>query len=647
MMKKTIIILFLFFPFLTQSQVTFRNLLSGKYGQDAIKQSLIPKDQFKPFPKTPEEWGAAVPDSILTGIVKKGETLLTFDFTPISATVFLDYVRSGDRERYQRISYGKRNALMGLVLAESIENKGRFTETIMNGIWSICEESYWGVAAHIGGSGLPDPEKPVVDLFTAETAAVLSLVDYYTGEKLDKINKMIRKRIYYETNKRFFSPLFSNPEQYGWMSKTKPVNNWNPWIMSNYITAILLLEKDENRRDKMIQSSLAGLDSYINGLGEDGGCDEGPSYWFAAGASVYDCLEMLSIATNGTIDIYQEPLIQKMGAFIYKTHIAGNYFVNFADADPKLNLDGLLLFRFGKALKDEKMMQLGQWAFQKYPSASGPNSSFFRSRMIENLLTIKNTGNEMHPYEPVKDAWCGDIQVLTARSGNGLFLAAHGGHNAESHNHNDVGDFILYANGEPVIIDAGRGNYTARTFSDKRYELWFTQSQYHNLPVVDGFGQNDGREFMANHVVSRINDKEASLSMDIASAYCREAGILSWNRKVILNRIKNNLEIEDEYLLEKKPFSLQQVFMTVCAIDFSRPGNILLTTPLGQSVSILYNPALWSVSTDLPSTDGMEYASFKTKWDDRPVQRIILTGKALLPKGKYKFTIELEGGKSN
>jgi hypothetical protein len=431
------------------------------------------------------------------------------------------------------------------------------------------------------------------------------------------------------------------------MSKTKPVNNWNPWIMSNYITAILLLEKDETRRREMIRSSMVGLDSYLNGLGEDGGCDEGPSYWFAAGASVYDCLELLSLATNGRIDIYKEPLIQKMAAFIYKTHIAGNYFVDFADADPKINADGLVLYRFGKALHDDRMMRFGQWAFRNYPSASAASSNFFRSRMIENLLTIKDSGKGALPYEPVKDAWFSDIQVLTARSGNGLFLATHGGHNDESHNHNDVGDFILYANGEPVIIDAGRGNYTARTFSDKRYELWFTRSEYHNLPVVDGFGQSNGREYRADHVVSTINDKEASLSMDIAAAYNKEAGILHWNRKLLLNRIKNNLEIEDEYLLEKKPFSLQQVFMTVCAIDFSHPGIIRLTTPSGQSFSVQYNPALWSVSTELPSTEGMEYASFKTKWDNHPVQRIILTSKVLLPKGKYKFTIEQNAAKTN
>lgn len=635
-MNKLLATILLFVTIFGQAQVTQRNILGKKYSLEDVKKMLIPKNEYKPYPKTPEEWQAAVPDSVIKQMVKAGESLLDFKFEAISATVSLDFVRSGDRERHGKLSYGKRNALTDLILAESVENKGRFTEAIMNGVWSICEESYWGVPAHI--RGLPDVENPVVDLFSAETAAVLGMADYFVGEKLDKINKLLRKRIYYETNKRIFEPMLTKSDSYGWMSKTKSVNNWNPWIMSNWISATLLLEKDEKRRAEMIYGTMLGTDLYLNGLGEDGGCDEGPSYWFAAGASVFDCLELLSNATNDKINIYEEPLIRKMASYVYKTHIDGYYFVNFADADPKLRPDGLMLYRFGKALKDEKMIQMGQWAFKNFASASMVGS-YHRPRRIENLLSIKQTQENTGKYIPVNDGWFGDIQVLTARANNGFFMATHGGHNAESHNHNDVGDFMLYANGEPVIIDAGRGNYTARTFSAQRYELWFTQSNYHNLPIINGLGQKAGREFEANNVKSTVTDKEATLMMDITNAYDKNAGIVSWNRTVKLNRVKNIVELTDDYNLSQKPTSLEQVFMTICTIDTSVSGKILLTTPKNQVVTLQYDPKVWTVSTDLPSTEGMEYVSFKTKWDNRPVQRIILTNKNLVQKAKNSFTL--------
>lgn len=620
-------------------QVTPRHLLAKKYSADQVRGLLIPHTEWKPYPKSAAEWRAVVPDSIRQSVIEAAEAVREIAFEPISATVALDFVRSGDRDRYQAISFGKRNRLMELILAESMEDKGRFTEAILNGVWSICEESYWGVAAHIRGTGLPDVQEPVVDLFAAETAALLALADYFVGPKLDAINPLVRKRIYYETNHRLFEPMLTRSDRYGWMSTTQPVNNWNPWIMSNWMAATLLLEKNEIRRADMLHKSMLGLDIYLNGLGEEGGCDEGPSYWFAAGASVYDCLELLERATNGRIALYDEPLIQKMGAYIYKTHIDGHYFVNFADADPKLIPDGLMLYRFGKALSDNRMVQMGQWAFGRFPTYATARTGFHRPRRVENLLSIRGVKGDAVPFTPVQDAWISDIQVLTARTSTGLFLAAHGGHNAESHNHNDVGDFLLYSKGEPIIIDAGRGNYTSRTFSPQRYELWFTRSDYHNLPIVNGQSQKAGRSFEATGVRSVISDKEASLHMDIAKAYPEEAGLKTWQRKVSLNRVKNQLDITDSYQLLAKSGTLQQIFMTVCEVDTSRPGLVLLRASDGQVFHLRYDAKKWTASVDLPSTEGMEYTSFKTKWDNRPVRRIVLTNTALKATDTVQFTL--------
>jgi hypothetical protein len=637
-MKNQLLILLFLVSATATAQVTQRNILGKKYTLEAVKKAIIAKNDWKPYPKSATEWQTVLPDSVLKNIIANGEEALKYKFEPISGTISMDFVRSGDRERHGKISYGKRSALAELVIAESVEDKGRFMEAIFNGIWSICEESYWGVPAHISGSGLPDVENPVVDLFAAETAAVMGMADYFVGDKLDKINKLIRKRVYFETNKRIFTPMMTPTirDKYSWMSKTNSVNNWNPWIMSNWIMSGLLLEKDETRRSEMLYGAMQGLDLYLNGLGEDGGCDEGPSYWFAAGGSVYDCLELLSKVTNDKVNIYDVPLIQKMGSYVYKAHIDGHYFTNFADADPTLRPDGLMLYRFGKALRDEKMVQFGQWAYQNFPNTAVTGHQ--RMRRLENILTAKNIENG-DKYTPVKDAWVSDIQVMTARTEKGLYLASHGGHNAESHNHNDVGDFIIYANGEPVIIDAGRGNYTARTFSSKRYELWFTQSQYHNLPIVNGKGQLFGRAYQAKNVKSTINDKEAALSMDIADAYDKEAGIVSWNRVVKLNRVKNQVEISDDYALNEKPSSMQQIFMTICKTDIKKAGKIILTTPKKDSFTLEYDPSVWTATSEFPSTEGMEYNSFKTKWQGHQVQRIVLTHKNLMQKGTNTFVL--------
>lgn len=640
-MRYVLILLSACLALTTHAQQIQRNILSRKYPAAAFKESLLPAKDWKPYPRTPEEWAEVVPDTVLNLLVTAGEKALEKEMTQTSASLLLEYVRSGDREKYQKVSYARRNNLTDMVLAESIENKGRFTEAIMNYIWAICEETYWGVPAHLAvqkaKSGLPDAEDPTVDLFAAETAGVLALADYFTGEKLDKISPLIRKRIYYETHRKIFEPL-KQAGRYGYLSKTNLVNNWNPWVVSNIVLAGLLLEKDETTRAQNVYTYTTFMDSYLNSLGDDGGCDEGPSYWFAAGACVYDVLQLLHSASAGRIDFYDDPLIRNMAAYIYKMHIADDYFVNFADADPKLKPDGLMLFNFGEAIKDTRLMAFGQWAFGKYPNAIS-NNGYHRMRRINNLMSLHRIHKEKYDFEPVREAWLKDIQVLTVRASNGFYLATHAGHNAESHNHNDVGDFILYYQGEPVIIDAGRGNYTARTFSPQRYELWFTQSEYHNLPIINGYGQVAGRKYEASGVSAISTEKESVLQMDIAPSYAAEAGVQSWKRQVKLNKVKNQVEIVDQYELRQAPQSLQQVFMTVCETDLSAPGKIIFQIPGRKLVSLTYDAKRWEVSTDFPSTEGMEYNSFKTKWDNRPVKRIILTAKKPGMKDRYGFVI--------
>ncbi|WP_259391711.1 heparinase II/III-family protein [Paenibacillus thiaminolyticus] len=94
------------------------------------------------------------------------------------------------------------------------------------------------------------------------------------------------------------------------------------------------------------------------------------------------------------------------------------------------------------------------------------------------------------------DRWMPGVEVMVARErGDGWFLAAKGGHNDESHNHNDIGSFIVYADQCPLWIDAGVGTYTAKTFSPERYSIWTMQSGYHNVPTVNGAEQAPGRTF--------------------------------------------------------------------------------------------------------------------------------------------------------
>jgi hypothetical protein len=155
------------------------------------------------------------------------------------------------------------------------------------------------------------------------------------------------------------------------------------------------------------------------------------------------------------------------------------------------------------------------------------------------------------PRQPfVGEAWLPGIQVMTARlregSVDGMYLAAQGGHNAESHNHNDVGNFVVFRNGEPLLIDVGVETYSAKTFSSKRYDIWTMQSAYHNCPTVNGAMQAPGRQYEARDVEFRKDSGGVELGIQIAGAYPPEAKLESWRRVIRLDRAANEVVVRDE-----------------------------------------------------------------------------------------------------
>jgi hypothetical protein len=613
------------------AQVTQRNLLQ-KFSEQQVSQWLIPQNKWKPFPQTPEEWRKQLPDTLIKRILINGEAALKKPFNDIPASVTLEFVRTGNRSHYEALSFAKRNQLFDLVLAETVENKGRFTDHIADGIWSICEETFWGATAHLGaqkaGAGLPDAQEPIVELFSAETASTLAWADYFVGDKLAAVSKLIRPRIYYEVNRRLFSPMLS--AKYGWAGNGNPnakLNNWAPWIMANYTTANLLLEKDEAKRANAIHVAIKLTDQYINGLGEDAGCDEGPSYWFAAGGAVFDVLNQLADATGNKLNIYNDPFTQKMAAYIYKTHIAGKYFINVADAHPQISADGIMLYRFGKALNDPKMITFGSWAFHQLQHGTPGIEQFHRTRMLYNMFTANEVAKADDHFTDVPDAWYNDVQLMVSRTNNGLFVATHAGNNNESHNHNDIGDFMVYADGYPVIIDVGSGTYTARTFGKNRYDLWFNTSAYHNLPTINGQQQSAGAKYAATAVKYALNKGTASLTMDIASAYPAEAGLTQWQRTVSANK-SGKIEVSDNFKTTGTTKSLTQSFMTVCATDITTPGKVVFNLPNGQKVLLDYDAATWDIKKEKMDLVTPEDQGLKASWEQQDIYRILLTAKA-------------------
>ena len=622
-------------------------MLSERYPLDKLRTVLLPRAEYRPFPTVADrgDWEGILA-SVREAHLARGESLLGYSWPSLPATLFLDYVRNGVRSNYERESFARRNGLRDLVVAECLEGNGRFLDDIVNGVWAICEETYWGVPAHINaqkaGTDLPDVAEPTVDLFAAETVALLAWTHYLIGDRLDAVSPLVRPRIVQEADRRVLTPCLER-DDFWWMGYAgRSVNNWNPWVNSNWLTATLLLEEDEERRLQAVAKIIKSLDKFIDPYPSDGGCDEGPGYWGRAGASLFDCLELLLSATDWAINVYDEPLIENIGRFIQRVQISGRYFINFADAPAVVTPSAPLVYHYGCRIGDADMQAMGAWAAKDQDLfEKGLGDSI--GRQLPALFIARKVQNATAAQPLPRDVWMDGIQVMVARdqagSDQGFFVAAKGGHNAESHNHNDVGNVVLYRDGRPVLIDAGVEAYSSKTFGPDRYDIWTMQSGYHNLPTVNGVMQEPGEQFAARDISYATDDATASLTLNIAGAYPGEAGLEAWRRTVTLNRGRE-VRIADAFETSE-PTEVVLNLLTPCKVTIGVAGSIALEEQtLGNGLpsgaaQLAYGPDALTASVEsIDVTDGR----LKGIWGDR-LTRILLKVEKPIASGEIAVVV--------
>ena len=89
----------------------------------------------------------------------------------------------------------------------------------------------------------------------------------------------------------------------------------------------------------------------------------------------------------------------------------------------------------------------------------------------------------------------------------------------------------MYADGQPLIIDAGVEKYTKKTFGKNLYYNWNLQSAYHNLPTINGYMQKDGKECRSKDVIPIVKSNFSKFYINLSNAYPAEAGIKYWKKR--------------------------------------------------------------------------------------------------------------------
>lgn len=621
-----------------------RDLLQKAVNLEKLKACLVYGQKWVQFPSYSDRAGW---EKLCAGkkeeIISKGEAALNYQWKVIKATDYIEFERSGSR-RVMEDPFGSNNAaLSSLVLAELAEGKGRFVDQIANGIWFYCEMTSWAISAAISGAqtektSLPSYKEDIIELTSGDLGSFFAWTYFLLKDEIDKIQPLICQRLRMNLQKRILDP-YMNRSNFWWQAfdakPTTMVNNWNPWCNFNVLTCFLLLENDPDKLASAVYRTMISVDQFINYNHTDGACEEGPTYWGLAAGKLFDYLELLNTVTGGEVSVFNQPIIRNMGEYITKSYIGNGWVVNFADASAKGGGDPTLILRYSKAVNSYVMQHFAAYLFVQ--NGKTVNYSVERDlyRSLKNLqyqTEITQITPEL-PHE--KTTWYAETEFCYMRNPAGFFVAIKGGHNAESHNHNDIGTFSLYVDETPVLIDAGVGTYTRQTFSNERYSIWTMQSNYHNLPLINGIPQAPGAKYRSRNV--KFDPGTNTFTLDIAGAYPSEASVEKWQRTYRLQD-KKGLEIIDNFKLEQTLQPNQLNFLTWANIDISAPGKIYFEKN-GVKICMDYDPELFTTSIEsIPLSD----KRLADVWGDKLV-RLSLIAKKMQHSAKYHIKINRMG----
>ena len=475
-------------------------------------------------------------------------------------SLWLRFTQNGDRTVWEHAYFARRRTLCALVMAEAVTGAGSYLPAIADLAWAICEESAWQLPAHNSyirdtpQLPLPDVTRPIVDLFAAETGALIATVYGLLGAALDGYAPGFSVRLKGEVERRVLAPY--RTAHFWWMGNgEEPMCNWTPWCTQNVLLAAAQCAPAETLPVYVKQAAYS-IDCFLKDYGEDGCCSEGAQYYRHAALTMFNALDLLCRIAPGVFDdVWAEPKIRNMAEYIVNMHIAGPYYLNFADCSPLAGARGVREFLFGQRVASAPLMTLAarDWAdaLQQpdpdrlhHPDDSEGINLYYHIQTALAEQKVLAFAQSAAPALP-RDMWYHSVGILVCRRG-AYALGAKAGNNADSHNHNDVGSVTLYKNGAPLLIDVGVETYSKKTFSPQRYEIWTMQSSWHNLPEFEPesaqYQQQPGLEFAARDVA--VNDALDAITMDIAPAYGAVPGLGFYRRRVQLSA--NGLTLQEE-----------------------------------------------------------------------------------------------------
>ncbi len=526
------------------------------------------------------------------GIIQRAEAYLKMPIPELPDELYRDYEKTGQRYRYESPFFQRGSRAMDLALAECFEMKGRFIGPLRETLEAILSETSWVLPAHNGDKQALTGKATIVDLGVAVRASTVAAIYQWLGKEL---GPELCQRLRAEVQRRAIDPtlqqVYQNPGKPGpgfwWIKGT---NNWNAVCWGGVTYAALATVEDREMRARVAAAAAAYSVYYLDSLTEDGYCSEGMGYWNYGFGHYVLLAETLAAATHGKLDLYADKVVGGAVAFPMNMQLGPRAFPSFADCGADARPSTWITYLTSR-----------RYAFQaEKPAFSVWNENLAILDLLLNPPPVAGERQPLAALSPLRGyfPYGGVLVTRQEKLGAGLAVGMKGGHNAENHNHNDLGSYVLATDGGVVMGDLGGEKYTARTFSAHRYDSDLLNSFGHPVPVVNGVLQKTGSDARALIQTQGFSPVRDTWTLDLTSAY-PVPGLTEVRRTFTFRRDgKTSFAVTDE-MKAKEPLTFSTALVTFGKFE-KQPDGTLLVKEGGRTVSVRIdtNGAPWTTKED-------------------------------------------------
>ncbi len=474
--------------------------------------SYIPEEAFQPAPsiRDREYWNKIAKSTSGKNYVEEAISLLDRKpEVPITDDIYRRANKEGNRGIYKPRYYRTMDRLEHFILGECIENKGRFLEQIAAHSKAIMDMKSWLHPNHDDKeNSVLEGKRVAIDLGARKFGLVLALADVLLGDVLPgEVRTQITTQLRWRIVESYFKSC-KGEDTIGnrWIRSR---SNWNAVCTSGTVATMMMTSKNRDERIAAIGCALNSMKYYISGFGDDGYCSEGIGYWnYGFGHYLY-LAQILHDYSNGTINLFDfdnPEKLKKVANFPKNFQIHTGLYAPFSDGGTRVK-KGNDNFSY--------MMAAKHYGSQKPQELRAEEAAYQLIGWYDQVATPSKNEERV----PLPEAtYFDDYGVIISRGQQQLPLsiAMKAGHNAENHNHSDVGSYVI-ALGDGIITgDIGAPSYRAGAFApdNKARSSWG-----HPVPKIKEALQRNGPSFSGKVIETEFSKERDQILMDISKAY--------------------------------------------------------------------------------------------------------------------------------